>query len=371
MAARSGYRCETFTYRDKAIEVPVGRIETFQPEDHFSKRELRHLDRFSQLGIVAAREAVKQYGESIGGDRTGVIVATVNGPLESMESQYRNLNGGFLQVNPMAVQVAMRSSLTALLAAEFDVSGSALTITSECASGLSALILAREWLLSGKVDRVLVGGVDSSITATTVAFFSRMRALSRSTGVIASQPFGAERDGFVFSEGAAFCVLTRTKHHGSTCRLLGVAERCDLSGTVSTDQDGSGILPTLRAALGSAGLEPSSLASFSAHGTSTPANDVAEARAVEQLLGTELPVTSLKGSTGHMMAASGIFEALVAGHTSTVGRIPPTAGTSLLDPDVAINLVRGDSATEVASGPAMSASYGFGGFSAAVVLDSA
>jgi 3-oxoacyl-[acyl-carrier-protein] synthase II len=373
LAGASPVEVRSFELFDRTLELPVAAVGGFVPEEHFAANELRRLDRHHQLGLVAARDAVGGYGGDVSGNRTGVVVGTVNGSIEFMEQQARRLREGYTKLTPMAVQISMRSSLAALVAREFDITGPATTVTTECATGLSAVILGAEWLQLGKIDRVLVGGVDASLTPAIAASFMRMRAVSSETlePALASRPFAATRNGFVMGEGASFVVLERTESDSASSTgggtLLGWCERTDLSSFVLPDQAAEQLEDAMTEAVGAAGLRNTDIVSVNAHGTSTPGNDVAEAAAIVRVFGADLPVTAVKGLTGHMLGASGLAELLVAGRSAQTGLVPPVSNTVLVDPEITARIVLGGP-EQVAPGPVLTSSLGFGGFAVSAVV---
>jgi len=278
------------------------------------------------------------------------------------------------RVNPLAVAITMGSSLTGHVCQEFGVTGPSLTVNAECATGLVALATAVDWLELGYVDRVLIGGCDATICFGVVAFFRRMGAL---TSVVddsgpASRPFDVERDGFVMSEGAAFAVVEPVSTARAAGRqivgtILGSALRTDVGHLIAPDSTGVSQERVMTAAMDAGSIGADDVVSVNAHGTSTPANDVVEANAIERVVGDRVPVTAIKGATGHMFAASGLAEALVAARSASTGVVPPVTGLSSLDPEVRANVVVG-SAVDTEPGVVLSNSFGFGGHNACVAL---
>jgi 3-oxoacyl-[acyl-carrier-protein] synthase II len=227
-------------------------------------------------------------------------------------------------------------------------------------------------------DLVLAGGFDSLLSYAALCSFLRLDVLSRRVDDprSASRPFDADRDGFVMGEGAGFLVLQRTpdavrQGRQVLARLTGHAETSDAHHLVAPHPDGEGALRCMRAALADAGLPPAQVGSVNAHATGTTLGDVAEARALDVLLrGRAVPVTAVKGSTGHLVAGSGAVEAAVAALTTAHGCVPPVAGLKRLDPQVHLDVVSG-APRAIGPAPVLTTSFGFGGANAALVLEPA
>jgi 3-oxoacyl-[acyl-carrier-protein] synthase II len=248
-------------------------------------------------------------------------------------------------------------------------------VVSACASGASAIAEGVELLRRGAADLVLAGGSDSLLTFSALAGFLRLDVMSRQSACpeLASRPFDAERDGFVMAEGAGFLVLRRAGQAAADeQRVLGFvcghASSADAYHLVAPSVDGSGALSCMRGALANAGITATDLTHVNAHATSTMAGDLSEARALTALLGDHRrPVTSIKGTTGHMIGASGAVEAIVTLRSLAARLVPPVAGLRQLDPEILLDVVR-DEPRPIAAGFALSNSFGFGGMNTALVL---
>jgi 3-oxoacyl-[acyl-carrier-protein] synthase II len=240
-----------------------------------------------------------------------------------------------------------------------------------CAAGTHAVVDAARWVADGRCDVVIAGGTEAPLTAIGIAGFTNMTALSSSGR---SAPFSPERDGFVIAEGAAMLVLEAWDSavaRGATiyAELLGGASTADAYHITAPAPGGRGALACMELAIADAGLSASDIGHVNAHGTSTPLNDAAEAEALAKLFGTPGPaVTSTKGVTGHTLGAAGALEAAAAVLAVHHGVIPPTAGTTELDPELPpIDLVLGDPRPWDPA-PAISNSFGFGGHNGCVVV---
>jgi 3-oxoacyl-[acyl-carrier-protein] synthase II len=244
------------------------------------------------------------------------------------------------------------------------------TICTACAASTHAIGYAARLVAYGLCDAVATGGAESAATPTSLAGFGNMTALS-TTG--SSKPFDAARDGFVMGEGAAVLILERwdlAVSRGATIigEVLGAASNADAHHITAPSPGGVGAKACMRLALDDAGLLPSDIKHVNAHGTSTPLNDAAEAQAMKDVFGSHRPpVTSTKGVTGHALGAAGALEAAAVLMAFENRLIPPTAGTTSLDPDLDIDLVVG-SPRPWTPGPAMSNNFGFGGHNGSVIL---
>jgi len=337
-----------------------------------SPKESRRADRVEQYAIAAATEAFTQAGE-IGADpsRFGTIFATGIGGLHTLEEQIQvRLDKGERRVSPFLVPMMMANAPGAAISMRFGLRGPNETICTACAAGTHALGYAARLIAWGRCDAVATGGSECAATATSLAGFGNMTALS-SSGI--SRPFDAKRDGFVMGEGAAVFILERWDHavsRGATIlgEVLGAASNADAHHITAPSPGGAGAIECMRLALDDAGLPPSGIALVNAHGTSTPLNDAAEAEAIATVFGARtVPVMSGKGVTGHALGAGAHSEAAQVMLSIDKRLIPPTAGTTELDASLAIDVVHG-APREWTPGPAISNNFGFGGHNGSVII---
>ena len=337
-----------------------------------SPKDARRADKVEQLAIAAAREAFEQAGD-IGVDpaRFGTIFATGIGGLNTLEEQIiTRLEKGERRVSPFLVPMMMANASGAAISMKYGLQGPNETICTACAAGTHAIGYAARLIAWGRCDAVATGGSESAATATSLAGFGNMTALS-STG--SSKPFDASRDGFVMGEGAAVFVLERwdlAVARGATIlgEILGSGSNADAHHITAPAPGGTGAIACMKLALDDAGLSPSDIKLVNAHGTSTPLNDSAEAAAVTAVFGPHsVPMTSGKGVTGHALGAAGALEAAQVVLSIQNKLIPPTAGTATVDPEMTIDLVTG-SAREWEPGPAISNNFGFGGHNGSVII---
>lgn len=351
----------------------VIRIDDWDPAPYFSSpKEARRSDRVEQFGLAAAAEALKQAGD-VGVDPTrfGVVVGTGIGGLSTLEEQVGVLlEKGERRVSPFLVPMMMANATGAAISMRHGLQGPNETICTACAASTHAIGYAARLIAMGRCDAMITGGSEAAATPTSIAGFGNMTALS-SSGV--SRPFDTGRDGFVMGEGSAIFVLEEWDHavgRGATIlgEVLGSASNADAHHITAPSPGGRGAIACMQLALDDAGLRASDIAHVNAHGTSTPLNDAAEAAAVAAVFGERtVPVTSIKGVTGHALGAAGALEAASVLLAFRHRLIPPTANTTDLDPEMAIDVVTG-SPREWEPGPTISNNFGFGGHNGSVVL---
>jgi 3-oxoacyl-[acyl-carrier-protein] synthase II len=248
-------------------------------------------------------------------------------------------------------------------------------VSTACASGASAIAHGVVLLRGGAADLVLAGGADSLLTYSALAGFVRLDVMSRQVECpeLASRPFDQNRDGFVMGEGAGFVVLQRAADVSATGQqvfgyVLGHASTADAFNLVAPCPDGRSALACMRLALADAGVTIDDLSHVNAHGTSTVPGDSSEGIALSSLSGTtRVPLTAVKGTTGHLIAGSGAVEAIVALRSLQARLVPPVAGLRQIDSRIDLDIVR-DVPRPIGLGPALSNSFGFGGMNTALVL---
>ncbi|SEC79762.1 3-oxoacyl-[acyl-carrier-protein] synthase II [Amycolatopsis tolypomycina] len=351
------------------------RVPGFDPDELLGGFAGWQLDRFVQLAVVAAREAIADAGwdpRTWDAPRVGVVLGNSLGGAETFEEQHRALrDDGPALVSPLAVPKYLPNMVSGQVAIDCGARGANLVVASACASGAMAIGMARDLLRSGRCDVVLAGAGEAALTPTVVAGLHKMGALSKRCDApeTASRPFDAGRDGFVAAEGAGILVMERADDAGDRARALvrGYGTTCDAHHATAPDPEGAGIERALREALADAGVEPSAVDHVNAHGTATPMNDVVEARMLRRVLGERPAVTSTKGVTGHTLAAAGAIEAAYTALAIQHGEIPPTANLEHQDPEIDVDVVHG-TARAGAVDVAVSTSMGFGGHNAALVL---
>ncbi|MFF3743337.1 beta-ketoacyl-[acyl-carrier-protein] synthase family protein [Streptomyces kronopolitis] len=336
------------------------------------------LDRFVAMALLAARHAVADAGLVPGewdAARVGVVIGTGTASMERYVGEFAKLAAGRpLDISPLAVTRSVPNMAAAEIALDLTAKGPNFAVSTACASGSSALGVARDLLRAGTCDLVLAGGAESARHPIPAACFHRMGALSARVAdpAGACRPFDAARDGFVLSEGAAVLVLERPEHaraRGARPRaqLAGYGATCDAYHYAAPDPDGRGAAAALTAALADADLAPGEIDHVNAHGTGTRLNDLAEARALRSVFRAPPAVTSLKGALGHAIGAAGAIEAAVTVMSLQESCIPPTANHEDRDLDIDLDIVaKAPRRTPLSA--AASTSFGFGGQNAALVF---
>jgi 3-oxoacyl-[acyl-carrier-protein] synthase II len=354
------------------------RVTGFDADEQLGRRQAWRLDRYTQLAIVAARQALGDSGldpASWQAARVGVVMGNALGGTATLEREQRNLQtNGVGEVSAMLIPMAAVNMVAGYIAMDCGAGGPNLVTATACASGATAIGTATGLLRSGACDVVITGGTEASLTPTVMAGFTRMGALSRrrANPAAASRPFDADRDGFVAAEGAGVLVLERIADaHARAAtiraRVSGYGASADAFHATAPDPGGFGPERAIRAALADAGVLPDEVDHVNAHGTATPLNDISEARMLRRVLGQAPAVTSTKGVTGHALGAAGAIEAAYTVLAVQHGIIPPTANLDSLDPKIEIDVVSKIPRRRPVS-VAISNSFGFGGQNVALVV---
>ncbi|MFF1279887.1 beta-ketoacyl-[acyl-carrier-protein] synthase family protein [Streptomyces sp. NPDC058299] len=341
-------------------------------------RLARRLDRFTTFALLAAREAVTDARLTPTGwdaPRVGVVMGVGTGSMQGWQAEFDRLADHTPQrVSPLALPRSVPNMAAAEIALDLGALGPNMVVSTACASGTSAIGLARDWLLSGRCDLVLAGGSESARLRMTAACFAQMRALSRRSAAphAASRPFDRDRDGFVLGEGAAVLVLERTEDARArgvrpTALLAGFGASCDAHHFTAPHPDGDGAARAVSGALADAGLAPEDIDHVNAHGTATPQGDAAEHNALHRVFHRPPPVTALKGTIGHAIGGAGAIEAACTVLTLRHQLIPPTANLDTLDPSMDLDVVAKVPRPHRIRA-AVSNSFGFGGQNAVLAF---
>ncbi|WP_199549076.1 beta-ketoacyl synthase [Streptomyces sp. N35] len=330
------------------------------------------LDPGARMALAAASEALdraKLDPAEWDGSRVAVVTGgSLGGMHAGQQAARRFTDDGPAAVSPYFLTGYMPNMVCATLALHLGVTGPTFAVNTACASGGTAIGVARDLLTSGQCDIAVVCGAEAAVTPLVVAGFTQLGALSD----VASRPFDEGRDGFVIAEGAGVIVLERPEHAAARsaralAQLLGHGLSSDAHHLVSPHPEGREAERALRTALADAGLTPSDVGHVNAHGTSTPRGDATEAALIARVLPHRPPVTSAKGALGHTLGAAGVIEAALTVLALREDVVPPTAGLVRPDPAFDIDLVTGRARSHT-SPIAVSTSFGFGGHNAVVVL---
>jgi 3-oxoacyl-[acyl-carrier-protein] synthase II len=343
---------------------------------YLTPKQASRLDRMAQLALCAATDALADAGAPrTPPHRRAVVTGTGFGGRTTDEfAMLTGRHPGRGNPGPLHVPMIMHNSAAAAISIHHRVQGPSLGVETACASGSHAIGEAARLLRDGSADLVIAGGAEAGITPSVLLAFHRCQALSERNDAPerASRPFDRDRDGFVLAEGAAFLVLENLDHALRRdarihAELIGYASTSDAHHLTAPPPHGEGAARCMRAALADAGLAPEEITHVNAHGTGTPLNDVAEAQAIKEAFGaTRVPVTSIKGVTGHAIAAAGAIEAVAAVLSLNERAIPPTANLDHLDPRCDVDVV--GRVRPMPPGPVMSNSFGFGGHNATLIF---
>lgn len=364
----------------------AGTCTDFEPKDFLSVKEIRRLDRFSQLGIVAADEAIEQAGWNgelpYDSMRIGCIIATGIGGIETVETQHDVMRDrGAKMVSPLGIPLYMPNAGAAAVSMKHGLQGQMYGLVSACSGGAHAIGSALRMIQYGDADAVVAGGAEAALTAFGFACFNSMQALSV-TGM--SRPFDARRDGFVMGEGAGVMVLEEegaARERGATIlgEVIGYGSTADAYHLTAPQPDGAPAARAIELALADAGVTPDEVAYVNAHGTSTQLNDSAETAALKRAFGEarakQIPVSSTKSSIGHLLGAAGAVEAVATIEALNTRVIPPTLGYEVPDPELDLDYVPGEARPLISAngGPpvAISNSFAFGGHNVSLILQGA
>ncbi len=351
-----------------------GPIYDFEVTDYIPKKEAKKMDKFIHYGVVAGLQAIKDSGLEVteaNAERIGVLIGSGIGGITGIENSYQAyLDGGPRKISPFFVPSSIINMVSGNLSIMCGLKGPNYSIVSACSSGAHSIAEAAMMIRYGRTDAMIAGGAEMATSPVGLGGFAAARALSRRNDDPqgASRPWDRDRDGFVLSDGAGVVVLEeyeQAKKRGARiyAELVGMGMNSDAYHMTAPSTDGSGAAACMALALKDAGLNLDQVDYINAHGTSTPAGDVAETRAVKRAFGDhayKLCVSSTKSMTGHMLGAAGGAEAvftILALHHQV---IPPTINLENQDPDCDLDYVP-NTAREKKLDLVISNSFGFGG----------
>ncbi len=359
----------------------AGEVKGFDPAARLGHKEARRMDRFAQMAVVSALDAIEQSGYKVTADNmfdTGMLVSAGFGSTEILSESFETLfKLGPGRIRPTAFPSVLSNMAAAQPAMFLGIKGVTFSMAAACATGAVSIGEAAEVIRRGDASVVLAGGTEAGIMPIAIGGLNAMRAISTRNDAPeqASRPFDAERDGFVPSEGAAVMVVEGLEHAQARgakilAELVGYACTCDASHVTAPDSDGAAIAYAMQRALSKAGLSISDIDYINAHGTSTKLNDANETRVIKQVFGEQaynIPVSSTKSMTGHAMSASGTLEAILCIMAMNEGLIPPTINYEHRDPECDLDYVP-NAARPAKLRYVMSNSFGFGGQNAVLIL---
>ncbi|MEU3399093.1 3-oxoacyl-[acyl-carrier-protein] synthase II [Streptomyces filamentosus] len=380
LAGRSGVK-PLEGERFAELPVQIAATAAVDPGDVLPRPLARKLDRSAQFALIAAREAWADAGytgpagedERIAPERLGSVIASGIGGVTTLLDQYDVLKEkGVRRVSPHTVPMLMPNGPSANVGLEVNARAGVHTPVSACASGAEAIGYAIEMIRSGRADVVVAGGTEAAIHPLPIAAFANMMAMSKNNDepAKASRPYDTARDGFVLGEGAGVVILESEEHAKARgakiyCEALGQGLSADSHHIAQPEPSGRGIASALRHLLETTDLKPSEVVHLNAHATSTPQGDVAEIKALRQVLGDDLDhvaVSATKSMTGHLLGGAGGIETVATVLALHHRLAPPTINVDDLDPEVEADIVR-DEPRALPEGTiaAVNNSFGFGG----------
>jgi 3-oxoacyl-[acyl-carrier-protein] synthase II len=360
-------------------------VKGFDPEEHFDRREVRRLDRCSQLALVAARQAMSDAGLAFDPDgedapRAGCVIGVGFGGMRTFIDEIDVLRErGPDRVSPLGVPKIIANMPAGLVSMEHNLYGPVTCVVTACSASANAIGDAAEIVRRGAADVMVAGGAEAAVNEYAIAAFAQAKALSfrNDDPAAACRPFDADRDGFVLAEGAACLILEereRALARGAHiyAEVTGYGMSADAYHITLPRPGGTGAARAMVAALKDAGLQPSELGYINAHGTSTVANDVTETAAIKLALGEEVafrvPVSSTKSMTGHLLGAAGALEAILSILAMRDLVLPPTINYTTPDPECDLDYVPNQARPVQRLDHVASNSFGFGGHNVTLVF---
>ncbi|MFD2308059.1 beta-ketoacyl-ACP synthase II [Enterococcus termitis] len=368
-----------FDSEDTGVAL-AGEVKDFDPSGVLDRKEQKRMDLFSQYGLVAALEAWEMSGltyDSIDPKRFGVIVGSGIGGMTTLQDQVRVMDKkGAKRVTPFFVPMVIANMASGNISIKLGAKGPSQTIVTACASATNAIGEAFRTIKYGLADVMITGGTEATICEIGIAGFAALSALNTTEDPKrASIPFDKERHGFVMGEGAGMLMLEELEHakkRGAEIlgEIVGYGSNCDASHMTAPLKDGSGAADAIELALAEAAIDADAVGYINAHGTSTPANDAAETAAIKRVFGDrayDIPISSTKSMTGHLLGAAGGIEAIACVKTLQEGTAHLTAGYETADPECDLDyLTNGSRAIQAEY--AISNSFGFGGHNGVICM---
>ncbi len=350
-------------------------VKGFDPVEFMDRKEAKRADAYTQYAVAAAVQAMQDAGFAEGNgydpERTGVIIGSGIGGLRSFEEQHDVYKArGPSKISPFFIPMFIADIAAGIVSMRFNAKGPNYATVSACATSAHAIGDAFRTIQYGDADIILSGGAEATVTPMAIGGFANMKALSErnDSPETASRPFDATRDGFVMGEGSGVVVLEELEHakkRGARiyAEIVGYGATGDAYHLTAPAPDGEGAQRAMRRAMQDAGLGPADVQYINAHGTSTPANDLNETKAIKAVFGDHakaVNVSSTKSATGHMLGAAGAVEFIFSALAVREGKVPPTINYETPDPDCDLNYTPNETASRDMRA-ALSNSFGFGG----------
>lgn len=356
-------------------------VKGFNPEDYMDGKEARRRDRFEQLATAAANQAIKDANLEVTGanaQRIGIVVSSAIGGLKSIaDAVLTNHLEGPRRVSPFLIPMLMANGASGLIAIDHGIKGPCFSVASACASGADGIGMAFMMLKTGMIDVALAGASESTVTSVGVAAFDRVGAMAHHNDdySMTPAPFDKNRDGLVMGEGAAVLVLEKESHAKARnariyAELAGYGATADAFHVTAPHENGEGGAAAIRLALASAEANDEEVGYISAHGTGTHLNDLSETKAIKRAFGEQayqIPISSTKSMTGHMMGATGALEVIFCVQAVREGILPPTVHYQTPDPECDLDYIP-NKARENKINLAISNAFGFGGHNAVLAV---
>lgn len=368
-----------FDTTDCNVKV-AGEVKGIDPEEILGKKEAKRMDRYTQLAMIAAKEAMEDCGldlEAEDTSRCGVIVSSGIGGLSTIETEHgKGMEKGFNKVSPFFIPMSISNMAAGQIAIAYGIHGMCSCVVTACASSNNAIGDAFRHIRDGYAEVMVCGGAEGCITELGIGGFASMKALNTTEDPMrASIPFDLERGGFVMGEGAGILVLEEYEHakkRGAKIygEIAGYGANCDAHHITAPHPEGEGGAACMRLALSDADMVPEDIDYINAHGTSTHMNDACETKAIRKAFGghaDKLMVSSTKSMTGHLLGGAGAVEAIFTTLAVKEDFVPATVNYKTPDPECDLDIVpnEGRKATVRA---AVSNALGFGGHNASIVI---
>ena len=359
----------------------AGEVKNFDPEEYMDPKEARRRDRFEQLAVAAAKQALVSSGLEItdsNSGRIGVLISSAIGGLKSLQDAViLNHEEGPRKISPFLIPMLMPNGAAGMIAIDFQVRGPCFSVASACASGADGIGTAWLMLRAGMIDAAVAGAAEMTVCHTAITAFDRVGAMARrdTDFSMTPQPFDKNRDGLVMGEGAAVLMLETESHarkRGANilAELAGYGSTADAFHVTAPHEKGAGGAAAMRMALESACANVEDLGYINAHGTGTVLNDQSETRAIKAAFGErayQIPVSSTKSMTGHLMGATGAVEVIFCVQAVRQGILPPTIHYKTPDPECDLDYIP-NKAREKKVSLAISNAFGFGGHNAVLAI---
>ena len=362
------------------LEVKIaGEVKNFNPEEILGRKECKRIDRFAQFALVSADEAIKDSKldlENVNKDRFGVMFGSGIGGFATVENDCSKLLTKSKRMSPFFIPMALINLGAGNIAIRYNLQGPCSSAVTACATGTNNIGDAFRLIKDGYCDIMLAGGAEAPLTRMAVGGFYSMKALCGSNDPAnASKPFDKNRSGFVMAEGAGSVVLEELSHaqeRGANiiAEVVGYGSTCDAYHITSPAPDGSGAAKAMKMAIDEAGISENEISYINAHGTSTHLNDLCETLAIKKVFGDyayNIPISSTKSMTGHLLGATGAVEAIICAKALQEGFIPPTIGYETKDEELDLDYVPNVGRSKELK-YALSNTLGFGGHNATILL---